>query len=414
MASLFTSLYPSQHGVTRGSATKNNQLVSDVLPPSLPTMAEVFQNAGYATFGSVHNPQLKESSGFARGFDQYLWSPGGVEDVLAPFKDWVDSRGDTDQPFFAYLHVLDVHAYQPAPEYRERFGKPELEYFLPRPASLFTDFKADVKAGWKDCSEQELAGILMLYDATILETDDALRDTVRFLDERGEWEDTLFVFLSDHGEEFFEHRHFGHGHSMVDNLLRVPWVMRLPGDAYGGRRINSLASLVDVLPTIADLCGLTMDSFPHAEVSHRSQIDGPQSDGPERLARGELFRETTPTKSRLTQSLQDGRFHFIRTWTAPRPGFKQLLSEKDKSVFEAPLRTEYPHLYKTGDELFDMENDPGEFRDVLSRHPEVADKMREALARIDINLLKTSATSVPEFVLDDESIEELRSLGYVE
>ena len=85
---------------------------------------------------------------------------------------------------------------------------------------------------------------------------------VRELQERGLYDRALIVFLSDHGEEFLEHGDWMHGHTLFEELIRVPLVVKFPGNRHAGRRVARQVLLVDVLPTILNSQGLPVPSAP--------------------------------------------------------------------------------------------------------------------------------------------------------
>ncbi len=105
-------------------------------------------------------------------------------------------------------------------------------------------------------SPRDLEHLIARYDAEILYTDEMLGTILSLLKARGLWEESLIVVLSDHGDEFYEHGHFNHGHSLYDELIRVPLLIRFPHGAHGGRRIRAQVEMIDVLPTVLESLGL--------------------------------------------------------------------------------------------------------------------------------------------------------------
>ena len=120
--SLFTSLYPTHHGVLEGSSkdTKGH-ITSDILQDSLVTIAETFREHDYKTVAFVQNAQLRGFLGFAQGFDLYDDRAGDADKINKSFESWLDQGHG--EPFLAYLHYLDVHwPYQPPAPYDTIFG----------------------------------------------------------------------------------------------------------------------------------------------------------------------------------------------------------------------------------------------------------------------------------------------------
>ncbi|MDF1800384.1 MAG: sulfatase [Planctomycetota bacterium] len=253
------------------------QELPDRLPAEVPLLAEGLQAAGYRTAGFWSGPNLHPWFGFDRGFELYQdCSARPVEDpgvfalsdeeadhesvmsahddshqgitgprVIDAFQDWF-SGVDEDEPFFAFVHLWDVHYdYTPPKEY---------DVFDPtyRGPIDGTDFQnLRIAASQK----KDLARLISLYDGEILFTDKQVERLLTGLEVAGRLDDTLVILTSDHGEAFAEHRMLGHKHSLMDEELRVPLLMRLPGRIPAGRVVDDLASLVDIVPTIHDFTG---------------------------------------------------------------------------------------------------------------------------------------------------------------
>ena len=95
----------------------------------------------------------------------------------------------------------------------------------------------------------DAAHLVDLYDASVRQTDDELARVFSFLRSQGLMEAVLLVVTSDHGEEFLDHGDVLHGHTVYQELLHVPLLMRGPG-VPRGRRVSAPVSLVDVVPTV--------------------------------------------------------------------------------------------------------------------------------------------------------------------
>lgn len=217
---LMTGLWPSQHQV-------GSQRFSDRLSASVPLLQERLRDAGWRTGSFSANPMGSTLSGLERGFD--ATSPprrwrGQITQMGAPtapqlheaLNAWIDEEGD-EQPFFAYVHTLEVHQ-----DYRPPFAQ------------------ADLRAA---------------YESAIRAADAALADLLGGLARRGRSRPLLVVFLSDHGDSFGDHGLWKHGTGIYDSQLRIPLVI------WADRDLPSLAvdqpvSLADVAPTLLSLLGL--------------------------------------------------------------------------------------------------------------------------------------------------------------
>ncbi len=251
VASLFTSLLPGGHGAVH---------LRDPLPVQARTLAERLQERGFATAAFVANSVIYEKgSGFERGFDVFkgIHDREGrpstralAEDVVTEALAWL--RATRGRPAFVFVHTMDPHIpYQP-----------------PAPFDALFDPKPTAESPGHDPREQEdpaahRDSYVARYDGEIAYGDREFGRLVRGLEEAGMLERSLLAFLADHGEEFLEHGRFGHGTSLYDELVRVPLVVRLPGERHAGRRLAEQVQVIDVAPTILEALGLP------AEGAHR-------------------------------------------------------------------------------------------------------------------------------------------------
>jgi arylsulfatase A-like enzyme len=266
LATLLTGLSPLVHGMTNRRAR---------LPDEVETLAERLRTAGYRTAGFGLNAHLERAFRFDQGFDDYgfparldygvalgarvlerLWparfpelfpSTRAIADVAL---DWLAAQ---DQgPFFLWLHVLDPHwPYEPPAEWLEQ---PERE---PRrwgePAMV-----TNVQAGNTKPAPSERKRVQELYAGEIRYVDHELARILALLRARGLYERALIVFASDHGEEFWEHGRYEHGHTLYDEVLRVPLFFKLPGS--GPRlHVDAPVSTEALCATVLDTLGIPFD-----------------------------------------------------------------------------------------------------------------------------------------------------------
>jgi arylsulfatase A-like enzyme len=199
---------------------------------------------------------MHRDRGFAQGFDEYRHG-----DQLRRALEFLDARHL--RPFFLFFHTYEVHdPYAPPPDASAGF--------VGDPVPAITDAVAQVRAGvggWPQAHRifwtpvdghdaRHVRHVSDLYDAGIRRMDDTtLTALLDALDRRGLADDTLVVFTSDHGEAFQEHGRFLHD-DLHAETLHVPLVLRLPGRLPAGRRVQELAGLVDLMPTVLELVGL--------------------------------------------------------------------------------------------------------------------------------------------------------------
>ncbi len=178
--------------------------------------------------------------------------------------EWLDHR-PSDRPFFLYVHTVDPHVpYLPPEEDVARYD--------PEPYDGVVDFGRDrmllekVKAGQIQLGARDRAHLEALYDAEITYHDRHFASVIEALERRGLADDTIVVFTADHGEEFYDHGSVGHGHSVWEELIHVPLIVRWPGLTDGAMQIDETVGLVDVMPTLLEALGLDVPD----EVSGRS------------------------------------------------------------------------------------------------------------------------------------------------
>jgi len=268
---LLTGMPDELHGVRH---------TSQKLHASLPTLGELFRDAGWRAAGFFSGPNVHPHFGFDRGFERYVdcstaevADPGIFEidqqsdrigelkdlqrlshqgrtspELVRAFDAWFDSIDD-DERFFGFVHMWDVHYDYAAPAELVRLFDPD--YAGEIDGENFWEF-----VNREERDARDVQHLLALYDAEIRFTDEHVGLLLDALRRKGRLDDTLVVLVSDHGEEFFEHGRFGHDQTLFEEVVRVPILMRYPARLPAGRRIGELVGLTDVAPTILELCDL--------------------------------------------------------------------------------------------------------------------------------------------------------------
>jgi len=246
--SMFTGLYPSEHGVFPPS---------DVLAAEIPTLPELFRAAGFRTFGHSEGGYVQGGYGFARGFEEWTDTPYAAEsDIERTFARGAASlaRLAPGERFLLFLHTYSVHdPYEPPEPYRTRFwpGPPPDGAFAATGPNFAAFNRNQLRA-----PDAAAAYYRALYDAGVAYMDDVLARFYGELERLGLAGDTLLVFTSDHGEEFLEHGRYVHT-QVYPETLRVPLVVVDPR-LTRGRRVERLVELVDLLPTLAEVAGVAV------------------------------------------------------------------------------------------------------------------------------------------------------------
>jgi arylsulfatase A-like enzyme len=393
-ASLFTGLYPSEHHAT----SETNELRAEAN-----TLAERLRGAGYATAAFVTNPWLAAERGFAQGFDTYeeMWrkrprdarNGGGHREeqrAVELSRAWIEARADEATPFFLFLNLNTAHLpYRPDPSVLAALS-PEARPLhrvvrLKRVAGMWRQL-----AGAETFDETDFEILRELYEAEVAMADALVGELVETLRRLGILDRTLVVATSDHGENIGDHGMIDHLLSLYETTLRIPMVMRYPPRIPAGRVDDSLVSLVDVSATVLDVCGLG-DRYPG---SGRSLVD-PAREEPafiiaenDRPLNGiELMRKRFPAFD--SESI-DQRMRMLRSGR-----YKLIWYEKGAR------------------ELFDLETDPDEQRDLSANAPEIRERL-EGLLEDWMQARRSDVTREPFESRDEEGLERLRALGYIE
>ena len=321
-ASLFTGLLPPRHGVRENTGGP--------LEPGFQTLAETLAAAGFRTGAFVGSSVLDVDRGLGQGFEVYK----GVQHarqrpaaaVVTEAIDWLETTGNS--PFLLWTHLYDPHLPHEAPEPFASRHEP--------------------------------------YVAEIAYADSQLVRLLSALEQHPLLERAVVIVLADHGESLGEHGERDHGVFVYESVLRVPFIVRAPG--YPARRVASLVSVVDVLPTILDLAGLPT----------------PPGDG---VSLEGLMRGASTEREAYAESVLPARFGWAPLF-ALRSGRYKLI--------------EAPHA-----ELYDLRVDPFEERNILVDRPAVAGAMQHRL-----RTLRRGAVPLPTRA-DPNLVARLAALGYV-
>jgi arylsulfatase A-like enzyme len=395
LASLLTGAYPHTTGV---------RTLVDPLRDDVATLTERLRARGFATVAVISNHMLTSDRRLDRGFDVYDLASDERDAAGTPDAALARAAAlDPDQPTFLWVHYIDPHVpYHPPPELARRFDPgyagPYALHFGPEQGAIGAAAYPEELGKEGAVYRNELpdavnAHVRRLYAADIRYTDDQIARLLAGLRERlGEtW---LVVLTSDHGESLGEHGYYyDHGDYVYDPGLRVPLGFVLPeGDALeGSGSVDQWVSLVDVAPTLAELLGLPLDPDWEGQLEGRSLV--PYLRG-ERLPPQPVFAESGHPYfpgliERRVRMDVSGRFRTVidgshkLIWT---PG-----QEPDRSF-----------------ELYDLDADPGELRDVAEDEAERVKTLRDALG-VWFRAGRT-ARSAPSAA----DRERLRSLGYTQ
>lgn len=324
-ASLFTGKWPHELGVGWARPLPDDHL----------TIAERMNQLGYATGGFAANLiYCSYLFGLNRGFSSYRDYHFSATELLGAstlgrrvfeamntwrgthlmvgrksaavindeFLSWRDRR-ESGRPWFAFLNYFDAHdPYDPDPPYREMFPGTRQSW-----RSLFD---------LRERSPEELRGLQAAYDGAIASLDNEVGKLLDRLDREGALENTLVIITSDHGEEFGEHGHSGHGSSLYTPVIHVPLVVLPPGDAPASQRVRRYVSLRDIAATIEEAARPTARTMPGTSLRPLWTGDSlaPASPAFATVQRLATLPDRYPTsKANMRSLVVDERWHLIRS-----------------------------------------------------------------------------------------------------
>jgi arylsulfatase A-like enzyme len=397
VASLFTGLYPSAHGIATGV---------DRVPEDAPLLAEHFRSYGYRTAAFVGNEIVTGSNGYAQGFDRFFPppSPGWVYHQRTAFerivtrmrkpasaaREWRLNqevlrwlRATPGSPHMVYIHYLDPHApYEPLATDLRAVAPDAPDG--PADPPLFRDYEHQLTdPGCRDweCLAQpptlpaeDVAGMVARYDGEVHHVDRRIGDLFAQLRAMGTLDRSHILLVTDHGEEFGEHGGWCHGHGIYEEMIGSPMAYRPPGGLPEGRRITRPTPLLDLPYTLCRILGFETPPL------HQGR------DIPELLGQAAPGRPV-PVLSELPPSLYALRldhWKLIRRGPASSPDWR----------------------------LYDLAADPMERTNLAAQQPDtlalLQGYLEGRLAEVSQTRLATIGSSS-----DPELLDRLKSLGYI-
>ena len=379
IGTIFTSLYPHEH---------NAFYWTDNLFDEKLTLAEVLRDRNYATYAFQTNPSISKIHNFNQGFKYYketILEKG--ENVTSHFLSWVKKH--KKRTFFAYLHYMDTHAPYDAPiEFSKIFG---LKSDIPlSPGNFATlDIRILNEIG---LSSEEKNQLINLYDGAIRYFDRNFERIVKNLKELGIFERTIIILTSDHGEEFWDHQGFAHGHTLYNELLHVPLIIRYPSVPQP-KRINAYVEQINLFPTILDMTGIEND------------FD----------MRGTNFflpkaRNKNSNKKIFFEGLLDG----AERKGILKDGWKLIENTDEKNIdtfnYLGDLTKYLYPKYEKSLELYNIDQDFSEKHNLIEECPQIAARLKTYL-----ELFKSASFGYRKDEKADieKKLKDLKSLGYV-
>lgn len=372
--SLFSGKDLDQHGVV----TPN-----DTIPLTFPLVSEVFQENGYVTAAFTGGGFIEDTFGFFRGFQLYSNNPGSVfsmnsaERVFDHFKNYIEQFRGND--LFIFLHTYQAHAPYKAPhEYIDRIAQ-GVESNL----KGIKNFIGGNQEYFKSIDPGNRQLLIDLYDSAILYCDEMLvGSVVNHLKKEGMYEDAMLIVLSDHGEEFYDHHSWEHGHTLYRELVQVPLLIKYPR--------NRIIGKDETIISIADLPGIMLNEnhLLDDQSVFRDRVGEEKRVLPVLLPVSPIITEFPPKVSFV-----DNQYHFI---------FNILDKEKIAFFDPAPPVLRDIELYEKKDYL-ERSNLSGKKRTAVDRFGKM----------LGTYLKQVKGVKNEKFKLNKELEEKLKSLGYL-
>lgn len=364
-ASILSGLYPTTHGRIEDR---------DILRQEAATLAEVLKDAGYRTAAFTDGGFMRRGFGLEQGFDVWDDENHGVLHSGPKAEAWLRNQGV--EPFFLLLHTYDVHSpYAPLEPFRSRFLDglaPPTPGFEPTSERLEEIRLSKYSGQPQRLPDADLAYSLALYDGEIAQFDSWFGSFLELLSETGIDRRAVVALVSDHGEEFQEHGSLLHD-SLYLTVTRVPMIVRLP-DQTQGRTVGSIVETIDLMPTL-----LAAVALPVPE-STQGQNLWPLVNG---KARG-------------------------RTWAyAETPKFS------DERLFVTAGWSFHLREKSGRRELYRFRDDPRELRDLAATAPETVSRVSGALKALRGRIQPLGSEPAQTIEFDEETIRDLRALGYL-
>ena len=387
--SLMTSLAPEEHGCIWWHTS---------LAPGAVTLAEVLREGGWASAAVTGGGYVLPRFGFHQGFDTYHAideeeDPRGETSVPREAIDWL-ARQPADRPFFLFAHTYRVHF----PYLYDGFADASARAAFPQGVTM--PIVEDVQAGRRTLSPEERRAVSDWYDGGVRAVDAAFGALFDALRARPDWDRTIVAVVADHGEQLWEHLPKicpEHGHSFHQEVIRVPFLLRLPdavatarsGATARGLRITDPVSLVDVAPTLLDAAGCPIPAGFRGRSLMPLLRPGAPAPPPVFAASAEFGPDRVVVR--------DGPLKLI--WT-PEPG--KLL--RDIDIGPVPPIA-----------LYDLASDPGEAHDLSSERSDTVGRLKDLLRDHQRSFRPPFERRAPRRLvpLTDDERDRLQSLGYV-
>ncbi len=414
VSSIFSSKYCSQH---------NCNTVWNILNDNIVTLPEYLKSYGYNTFAFSANIQISPIGGFGQGVDYFstgkkrvgthwlllkepydyfncsfivklLTKETIINNVEEP-EDFVLNQliyekfnSVPEFPYFLYVHYMSPHdPYHPPEPYIKKFrNNIDEETKTEMPEEAKNIFQVPKKSDF--LSQKERSSLISSYDGEILYVDTMIKEFLKFLKDKNMDKNTLFIITSDHGEEFYDHKNWGHGNSLYNEVINIPLILYYDKHLSDKRIINNPVESIDIYPTILDIVGL------------------PQPDNLE----GESL---VPYMQKEIESENSGDTRIYSELLKPYYKVKTLIKGNYKYT-ESYLDSVNFSSVQSKTELFNLKMDFRETQNILKERDLMKEKLSSEMEEFNKILQQSEYKSEKIEKMDKETKEELKALGYID
>ncbi len=382
IASIFTSYMPSHH--------KNTQIY-DILSQDLCTLAEHFQNKGFKTAGIISHQIIDKQFGFSQGFETYIqmnkcpnsdphWQITSKSITDESIKWLNNNMGQNNSHFFLFVHYFDPHyAYRHHPQF-----------------DLTSQYQGNLTPGMgyhtlmkkrSKFSKEDIDYLVGLYHEEIKYTDFHIGRLLSYMEDRDIAKKTLVLFVADHGEEFMQRGSLGHGQTLYNEVIHVPFIFYLPG-ILSSHMVELPVSQLDIMPTLLSMSRVPVLDPTWEGISLIPYLKNSKYPSPSR----DIFSEVSVAAEGYFSNLCSEK-------TA-------VINGKDKLIFDKPTNSW---------EIYNLGNDPEELKKIpekkAPRFSELSDKIRTYREG-----QKAYQESDPASKLKytPKDLQQLKSLGYIQ
>lgn len=397
VVSILTSTFPCEHEVL-----VDGQQVNMAIEP----LAVKLKKLGYTTCSLYVNAYVSSMSGLDRGYDickRFNYINGMM------VEHWL--RKSPPGPFYLYIHNVEPHNPWVAPDRLIQLFGNEPPRSKGVVLQLYKDYRRLTRASFhkeqgldttqSTVRQQEAIRRLnkfkdhidVHYDAAVRLADERVGSVIEQLKHRKLWDKTLFILISDHGEEFGEHGGWQHDQSVYEELVNVPLIIHFPGGQYAGRRVRDVISLVDLMPTIFDY------------LNQVKLMTGLRGSSLMPRIRGGSPREPN-------QFVVPAMRINVKKYYRP---FKETRGDKNVVIRQGHRKGIF-NVEMDSMELYDLAQDPGEKVDLSSKHAKIADAMHNYAKDWVSACVADAMEATPGGLesLDEGTLQSLRSLGYID